>query len=795
MRNKLYVAASAVSTTALLLAAFPAGAANAPKDEDLTEVVVTGTRVAERTRLDTLSPVDVLSATTLTQQGSTELATTLSRVAPSLDFPRPAVTDGTDSVRPATLRGLAPDQTLVLVNSKRRHATALVNLNGSVGRGAASVDLNALPLAAIERVEVLRDGASAQYGSDAIAGVVNIKLREARSGGEATASYGRYDTQVNTANGSRHETDGRAYTLSAWAGLPLGNTGFVTLTGELRDQQPTSRGDFDPRVTPTRVTSRFGDPESRNTTFYVNAGAPLGGEWNFYGWAGHQDRKSSSAATPRLANNAANVPAIYPNGFLPLIAPKVVDDSLGLGVRGQLAGWQTDASLVYGRNDLRYYVDNSLNPTYGATSPTSFYAGRLTYNQLVADLSFVRGVDVGLASPLNVAWGLEARSEGYVIGAGEHTSYDRGTVAPTQTPGAQGFPGLQPSNVVDKSRSAASAYVDLESRVTEQFLASVAGRFEHYSDFGSTTNGKLSLRYDFDPAFALRGTVSTGFRAPSLQQQYFTSTATVFTNGVPFETGTFPATSATAVALGGKALEPEKSTNYSIGAVFRVSGFEATVDAYRIELRNRIVLSENLSGGAITTLLAPFNVTAARFFINGVASNTRGVDVVLRYVINNDRLGRFDLSASGNANTTTIVKVPTGTSTIPNVTLFARQNQLRFEQGTPADKQVLSLDWSHGTGFGSIGANVRTTRYGQTLSAGTTSAADVVLDPKILTDIELRAKFAKGVTVSIGADNIGDVYPTKVPAALNTTGVGAFSSFSPFGFNGRYYYARASFGW
>src|SRR3954463_15391847 len=283
-------------------------AAAPPADENIDEVVVTGTRVATRTRYESLSPVDVLPAATLEKQGTTELAEALATAAPSLDFPRPSITDGTDHIRPATLRGLAPDQTLVLVNGKRRHQSALVNVNGSIGRGSAAVDLNAIPLSAIETVEVLRDGASAQYGSDAIAGVINLRLRDAREGGNASVTYGEYDTNVDTERGHRHASDGATMTASGWVGLPLGPEGFLTLSGEYRDRDPTSRGDFDNRVPGSPITSRYGDADVRDATVYVNAGVPLENDWNIYGWAGYQDRKGNSAAFPRIFNDPRNVP-------------------------------------------------------------------------------------------------------------------------------------------------------------------------------------------------------------------------------------------------------------------------------------------------------------------------------------------------------------------------------------------------------------------------------------------------------------------------------------------------------
>src|SRR5262245_2184900 len=394
------------------LAAFavPAIAQDAPPPDEtsMDEVVVTGTRVATRTRYESLAPVDVLTSEALESQGTTELAEALATVAPSLDFPRPAITDGTDHIRPATLRGLAPDQALVLVNSKRRHASALVNINGSVGRGSAAVDLNAIPVAAIESVEVLRDGASAQYGSDAIAGVINRRLRDAREGGDASITYGQYDTEVKTERGQRNESDGATTTAAGWVGLPLGQEGFLTLSAEYRDRDPTSRGDFDNRVPGSPVTSRYGDARVEDITAYVNAGVPLQNDWEIYGWAGYQQREGDSAAFPRIGNDVRNVPAIYPNGFLPLITTDIDDLALGWGVRGKMGDWDADVSLVYGRNEIQYGVANSLNTSYGAASQTDFDAGGLEYDQIVFNAGVVRGFDWGLAEPVNVALGIEA---------------------------------------------------------------------------------------------------------------------------------------------------------------------------------------------------------------------------------------------------------------------------------------------------------------------------------------------------------------------------------------------------
>jgi len=774
-------------------------------DDTLSEVVVTGTRMQERSRLDTLAPVDVVTNQALTSQGSTELAQALSVAAPSLNFPRPSITDGTDHIRPAALRGLAPDQTLVLVNSKRRHPSALVNVNGSIGRGSSAVDLNAIPLAAVERVEVLRDGASAQYGSDAIAGVINLQLRRARSGGGATVTFGQYDTEVKTARGSRSASDGNTLTASVWTGLPLGADGFLTLTGEYRDRDPTSRGDYDPRVTalvppePLRVTSRYGDPQVQDATFYANAGLPLANDWELYGWAGYQQREGESAAFPRLRNNVNNDPAVYPNGFLPIIASDVDDIALGIGTKGALGVWSSDFSLVYGYDELMYRTEHSINGTLVPNSPTSFDSGGFDYSQLVANIDLSRPVGWFGDRETHLALGLEARRETYSITAGELASYQTGPrTGPAfgnPAPGAQGFPGFQPSNEVDEDRTNVAVYGEVESQLTAKFLASAAARAEDYSDFGSQVTGKISLRYDFSESFALRGTASTGFRAPGLQQSFFTSTATNFIGGVPFEVGTFPPTSAVAQALGARPLDPEESENFSVGAVFRRGGLEATIDIYQINIDDRIVLSENLGGTpAIDALLQPFGIGRARFFINGVNTETRGVDAVVHYLLRTGAAGHWDFTLSANWNSTDVTKLP-ATNVIPQGgVLFGRINVLTFEEGTPDNKQSLAVDWNLPTGFGSIGATLKATNYGDVTEPQPTAPLDVHLDAATLVDLELRSTFG-GLTVALGADDLLDKYPTPTRPAANTTGALGFSRYSPFGFSGRYLYGRLGYRW
>lgn len=816
---------------ALILAA-PMGAVAQQSGDDpakaLDTVVVTGTRVEGRSATDTAAPLDVIGVQSLERTGSPELNQALSVSLPSFNFPRPGLTDGTDTVRPATLRGLSPDQSLVLVNSKRRHSAALVNVNGSIGRGAAAVDLNTIPTAAVQSIEVLRDGASAQYGSDAISGVINVLLRQASEGGNATVSYGVRDTSYTTpvtpgpaganwptpADITRDRTDGETATVSAWKGFSLGEDGFFTLSAEYKDQQRTERGgydyrqqyplingQFDPReASIDRFNAWYGEPDLEQFTLFGNAGVDLGDDARLYAWASYQGREATSAGFYRRALDARNVIEIYPSGFLPLISPSVDDYSFAFGYEWAVGEWSMDSSVVWGRNEMAFTIENTLNRSLGPSSKTSFNAGGFDYDQLVFNLSGVRSADVAaFDSPLNIAIGAEARRESYSIFAGEPDSYRNGGVLlpngqPTAS-GAQVFPGFRPANEVDEDRTAVGLFVDLEANITEKLLASAAIRFENYSDFGFNSTYKTALRYDFNDSFALRGSVQTGFRAPSVQQQYFTATSTNFINGVPFDITTFPVSDPVAQALGAQALDPEESTNYSLGAVFNIGDVSLTIDAYRIDIDNRIVLSENLTAANVRAFLESRGFTGiggGRFFINGVDTDTQGVDVVLNWPVETAGFGSFNFTLLGNYNETEVRRVPSTAplSTLnPPPELFGRVNVLTFEKGTPKDKFGAIVDWSQDR----FGATFRATRYGETLTPGTTAATDFIASPEVLLDLEGRVELAEQWRLAIGAENITDRYPDAYPINLNTTGNTPYTNYSPFGRSGRLWYARLSY--
>ena len=826
----------AATIAAVLLAPAPAFAEPDPDpapqeqssaDTQLETVVVTGTRVAGRSATDTAVPIDVVGVEQLERAGSTELNQVLSVALPSFNFPRPGLTDGTDTVRPATLRGLAPDQSLVLVNSKRRHSAALVNVNGTVGRGSTAVDLNTIPMAAVQSIEVLRDGASAQYGSDAIAGVLNVLLRNADSGGNLTGSWGYRESSYRVpttpppagANWSapasieRNVSDGETFVFGGWKGFSIGDGGYLTLSAEYRDQQRTERdgydfrqqyprlpnGQFDPReATIDRFNAWYGEPEVEQFTLFANAGLPLGDASRLYGWASWQSRDARSAGFYRRAIDERNVIEIYPDGFLPIIAPDVDDASLAFGYEWLWGDWSMDSSLVWGRNKMAFTIENTLNRSIGPTSKTVFDAGGFDYDQLVFNFSGVRSVDVGrLASPLNIAAGLEARRESYSINAGEPDSWRNGGVLlpngqPTAS-GAQVFPGFRPSNAVSESRRAIGAYVDLEANLTEKLLGSVAIRAEDYSDFGSNLTGKAALRYDFTDAFALRGSAQNGFRAPSVQQQFFTATSTNFINGVPFDITTFPVNDPVAIALGAQPLDAEESTNFSFGAVMNVGDVSVTLDWYRIDIDDRIVLSENLTQANVRQFLTQqgfVGIGGGRFFINGVDTETEGLDLVVNWPWST-AAGEFDFTLTGNWNDTKVTRVPTTrplSQLNPPPVLFGRVNVLTFEQGNPDNKFGVNVNWSNGP----FGATVRAIRYGEVLDPGTTAANDVFLSPRTLTDVEFRYAFTDVLRLSLGADNVFDQYPDAFPISRNTTGNTPFSNYSPFGRSGRFVYARVS---
>ena len=707
----------------------------AERASTLDTMIVTGTRVADRTVAESTSPIDIITPETLQATGTTELATALARALPSLNFPRPAITDGTSAIRPAQLRGLAPDQVLVLVNGKRRHTTALLNVNGTQGRGSSPVDLNAIPVAAIERVEVLRDGASAQYGSDA--------------------------------------------------------------TNRARPYAGTSPGGNNPQLGEKRFI--YGDPDVEHWGFSLNAEVPLGERATLYGFGMFSERDITSFAFFRAPGNPnQNVPQIHPDGFVPNINNIADDRSLVAGVRGEAGAWNWDASYNWGLNHLEFFMRNTVNASLGADSPTSFFAGALETTQNIFNFDVSRELDWGLAYLANLALGVEYREEKWNQSPGEPDSWRLGPLPPPVASGSQGFPGYRPTDAGHHDRDSWAVYADLEADFTEQFSAGAAVRHEDYSDFGSQTSGKLSGRFEFSEAAALRGTVASGFRAPSLSQQFFQTTSTTFIAGFPdpFEIRTFPATSDVAQALGAEPLRPEESLSYSLGLVLQpADALYVTIDAYQVDVDDRIVLSANLTGNIREFLedRGIFGVTGGRYFTNAIDTRTRGVDVVGSYRWDL-AAGSFDLTAGYNYSKTEITRIapnpPELESGGQNLERIDRAERGRIERGFPRDKLVLSGTWT--TGDWSF--NAGTTRYGSFQTTPNAAANDQTYGAKWIVDASATWHL-DGWSFTAGADNVFNEYPDENIFGNSTNGQFPYNSASPFGFNGAFMYVRAGYRW
>jgi iron complex outermembrane receptor protein len=827
----------------------------------LDEVVVTGSRATEgRSNILTTSPVDVISPREIKAFAQVDVSQILTYAAPSFQSSRQAVSDGTDHVDPASLRGLGPDQVLVLVNGKRRHSSALVNINGTVGRGSVGTDLNTIPNASIKRIEVLRDGAAAQYGSDAIAGVINIQLKDDTTGVTASSTVGQ-----------TYEGDGETYQADASVGVGLGGRGYLDLSGQFQNRGYTNRSGDDtaplmylgnnsgnyPASANTeearralraqddalvaqngfsRRNMRVGQSESRNIGGFLNAGYTLAPAIGLeaYVTAGATYRDGKAAGFYRLPNQITQIDAtLYPNGFLPFINTTINDQSVIGGVRAKVFGFEADLSNTFGRNEIRFDISNTLNASYPAGySPTNFYAGTIAFQQNTSNLNFSRhytGV-LGLAT-LNVAFGGEYRRDNYQLRAGERNSWDNfGRLTPTGAPtasGAQVFPGYRPSDELDRSRSNTAVYLDLESDLTEKLLVRAAGRAERYSDFGNNVSGQVAARYSILNTLAVRGTLGNGFRAPSLQQRYFTNTSTQFVSGVPQQVLTVNNDNPIVrnqftdapKGFGVPSLKQEKSVNYSLGVTARLlETITLTVDAYQIDIRDRIVLTSQFarSGtatGTVDQVLAAYpEIGRVQFFANAINTRTHGIDVVA-----NERLtlgeGRLGLTVAANFNETTVRRINTS-PTIQNDpslqnTLFDRQQRARTEAGLPKSKINLTASY----GYKMFNVEVRTVRFGEVEfkdADPTRSFIDQTFSAKWITDFTLSAEVAKFATILVGVNNIFDVYPDQFRtnprnnpnnfsvdpnqsfnSSLDNTNRGRIV-YNPnqFGYNGGFYFAR-----
>lgn len=862
----------ATSMVALVLAgmAAPALAADAAADDQATAaaadnkddstIVVTGTRRNDRTVLESAVPVDVFTTQDLKVQASPSLQTILKNLVPSFNQQRNAGADGTAFVRPPTLRGLPPDQILVLINGKRMHRSALVQVAGdSLSAGSQGPDLSQIPSVALGRIEVLRDGAAAQYGSDAIAGVINLGLRTNDSGYELNARYGQ-----------TYRGDGEDIQISGNAGFKLGE-GFVNISGEYTDQQLFNRAVDRPDSAALRALgvdvpsppTRYGQPKNKSYRFVINSAIPVGDkdEVYFFGNYGFSDSEVDfnyrrpirvtfagpspgpgqpfaasqtfgashstiyldtipGLVTPQgrpiydAAGRTFERSSIYPEGYVPLFLSTNEDMTGVVGYRGETeGGLRFDFSASKGSNKIRYNMTSTINPSLGPTSPTEFFLGTLEQRETNLNLDLSYPLEVGFASPLNIAGGFEFRRETYIVSAGEEASYIAGPFAVQQVRrtdgtlfqttagiGADGFPGYGPSNVTDNSRNSYSAYIDLETDIVEAFSLGIAGRYDYFSDFGSTVNGKISARWALNDAIALRGAASTGFRAPTPGQAATANVQTGFPNNspVPVATATVTPSSTTALFFGSEPLKPEKSVSFSGGFVLTPgAGFNVTLDYYNITVRDRI------------SITSPFVVTAAQqqalfdlgvsnafdlgqvnYYTNGFKTRTQGVDFVASYRTTGD-FGALNASLAINYNKTKVVE-----RTRPEA--INLQRAANIEGLTPEFRGVLALNWVKDM----FDVTARMNYFGEITSYNSTNVAlDAIttqtFGADVSFDLEVGVTFAEKYRIAVGAENIFNAYPDRdLRNIYQQTGGGngagrLYNDASPLSYMGGFWYVRA----
>ncbi len=829
------------------------------------EVVVLGSRALPRTRTETPVPVDVIQLSQVVNEvGQVDLNQIINFIAPSFQSARQTISDGTDHVDPGQLRGLGPDQVLVLVNGKRRHQSALVNVNGTVNRGTVGTDMSAIPANAIERIEILRDGASAQYGSDAIAGVINIILKKRTGLLEASASYGLHITEYEknyalyklankTDDPNVNVRDGKTFQASLGYGFTVGK-GYLHVTGEYTSRGATNRAGTYTGAVFTDVNGvnrddsilaakgltrddfdmRIGNSEMKAGGAFYNFGYPLSDRTELYVFGGYTKKEGTGAGFYRYPSGipgsariyAPNVFALYPNGFLPLINSDIMDFSTAVGGRSQLGQWNFDLSNTYGINKFDFIIDNSVNYTQFAVTPnaqTRFDAGGLKFWQNTVNADLSRRFDV--LAGLNVAAGAEYRIDAFGIKSGEEASYKNYDETSGAAAGAQVFAGFVNTLGDAKTRNSVAVYVDLEQDFTNRLLLTGALRFENYSDFGSTINYKLTTRYKISENFNVRASHSTGFRAPSMQQRYYSKTNTLFVSQpsgglAPIESGTFTNDSKAAQILGIPTLKEETSRNYSVGLTAQpFRGFDVTVDAYQIDIDDRIVLTNNFSGGNDPLLQAELEAagaSAANFFTNAIDTRSRGVEAVLAYnqVFRTKHTLRttlamtfIDNEVKKDANGKPIIhasEVLINSGQLGNY--FNREDQSRVEVASPKNKQSLTFNYT----YNKLGAMLRLVRFGKVVYldptinpdsthkfpvnafTGQPQTLDQEFSPKTITDLSLSYQVTPYLSATIGVNNLFDVYQDRHTHSSNmSSGRFIYSRrVQQMGFNGAYYFAR-----
>ncbi|WP_339918009.1 TonB-dependent receptor [Yeosuana marina] len=854
----------------------------------LDEVMLIGTRNPNRSSIDTAVPVDVIDVSELVTAGpQVNLNQILNYVAPSFTSNTQTISDGTDHVDPASLRGLGPDQVLVLINGKRRHNSSLINVNGTFGRGSVGTDLNAIPAASIARIEVLRDGAAAQYGSDAIAGVINIVLK--KSTNELMLNVTSGANFSKNANDQTGGVDGETTNVSANYGLDLGDKGgFINFTGDFDVRQDYSRmkewegtifnlyntverfanndgydlsqlldddvtdviqyanqagivlngastkADLQPilsgdntaaelaarGLTRSDFNMRVGQSALRGGRFFANFSLPLDDKGTeLYSFAGLSSRTGNSAGFYRLPNQSRTYTPAYINGFLPEINSTISDKSIAVGIKGKINDWDVDFSNTYGKNSFLYTIGNTYNASMQKASPTFFDAGGFSFAQNTTNLDISKFYDDIMAG-LNVAFGAEYRLENYEIVAGEQPSYAQYTAdgqvitLASQIPakdffgasrpgGSQVFPGFSPANELSRGRSSVAGYFDLEADITESFLLSGALRFEDYSDFGSTLNVKVATRVKAGENTNFRAAFNTGFRAPSLHQLNFNSTSTIFDNaGNPQEVGTFSNDSKAAKLLGIPQLKQETSKSVSLGftSKFPDAHLTLTVDGYWVGINDRVVYTGQFKGPGTGTeldkLLSQANASAASFFANAIDTESRGLDVVITHDARVGTSAKLKSDLSGTFSKTKQVGGIKASQVLINAgqvgTYFPEDSRVYLEEAVPRTK----INLSNSLTTDKFNVFLRNVWFGKVTEATSTVANQQVFGSKLVTDLSFGYKVAESTTITIGANNLFDIYPDRAAPQFNNRSDGRFDwsrRAQQFGIGGRFLFARLSF--
>jgi iron complex outermembrane receptor protein len=772
--------------------------------QELEEVQIVGSRNKNRLANDTPVAIDFIDVQDKnSKSGHVEINQLLEYNIPSFNATKQSGADGADHIVPATIRGLGPDQTLVLINGKRRHQASLINLYGTRGRGNSGTDLNAIPISAIKRIELLRDGASAQYGSDAIAGVLNIVLKDNNNQLNVSTTLGF--NNANSNNILPNKIDGFTYKLGLNYGTKINKNGFINFSTETFSTDNTIRPG-------TEAREKFGQAAIKNVSLFLNSEIPIYKNTKLYANGGFNYKNTEAYAFTRKPDSERNVLKIYKNGFNPIITSNIIDNSLSIGLTTLFKEWNVDVNNTFGKNNFHYFIKNTLNATLEENSPTEFDAGGHQLIQNTTSIDFSKYFITELTN-FNIALGLEYRLDKYKIFAGEEASYSsydinnnlinsktelkdyktyKGNIRPG---GSQGFPGYSKSNEVDRNRSNFSLYADTEIDFSKNLMFGTALRYEYYNDFGSTLNFKLASRYLINKRINIRSTYSTGFRAPSLAQIYYNLTFTNFIGNTPTESVLVANNSPIARKFNIDNLKEEKAKNFSFGFTSKINNnLKASIDTYLVYIKDRIILSGNFDASTLG-----FGVNNVQFFANGVDTKTTGIDLVINWQKN---LGKsnFSLDFSGNINHMSISDIKN--KLLDEETFFGKREEQFLLASAPNSKFNLGLNYK----YKKLETSIKFTRFSQiklidwqisqNLSNFNNSksdrlkAATDIYEPKTTTDLNFNYQLNNSINLQLGANNLLNIYPTK---QNDYTDSGGLWDATQMGTNGSFYYTKLNF--